>query len=335
MRKIAFMAAGLFLFFGVSSVWADATVETLMKSGGFQGMGAFEGTTVSRIQGLKMSESTATKFTGAILSLLPGGGERITIHRIDKGVIWELDTKKKTYTESQIEPFKPRESSGKDVEKEKPRARVTKSEFNVRKTGASETINSFPCEEYIITWLVEIEDLETKTKTENTMVTNLWTTPETSAIKKLQAEQSAFSNAYMKKLGLNLPPAEMKQFGMEAVASLSGSSQKEMDKEFGRFKNEMAKIKGYPIRTVVNWKKAGGDAPKAEKTAATESQGPAGALGDLLGGFKGAISKKLSGGESKPAGGGSFFSSTTEVKTVHAEPIPADTFEIPSTYVKN
>ncbi len=80
---------------------------------------------------------------------------------------------------------------------------------------------------------------------------------------------------------------------------------------------------------------AGGDAPKAEKRAATESQGTAGALGDLFGGFKGAISKKLSGGESKPAGEGPFFSSTTEVKTVHAEPIPADTFEIPSSYVKN
>src|SRR4030043_2322047 len=121
MKKGAFAAAGLFLFLGISSAWADATVETVSKFGGFKGVGAFGGTAVSRIQGLKMAESTASRFTGAILSLLPGGGERITVHRIDKGVIWELDTKKRTYTESQIEPFKPRESSGKDVEKEKPR----------------------------------------------------------------------------------------------------------------------------------------------------------------------------------------------------------------------
>lgn len=92
MKKGAFAAAGLFLFLGISSAWADATVETVSKFGGFKGVGAFEGTAVSRIQGLKMAESTASRFTGAILSLLPGGGEKITIHRIDKGVVWDLDT---------------------------------------------------------------------------------------------------------------------------------------------------------------------------------------------------------------------------------------------------
>src|SRR4030042_441145 len=105
-----------------------------------------------------------------------------------------------------IEPFKLGEPGGREGEG-KSRARVTKSEFKVAKTGSSETINAFPCEEYLVTWLVEIEDLETKTKTENTMMTNLWTTPETAAIRKLQAEQEAFSRAYMTKLGVNLTPA--------------------------------------------------------------------------------------------------------------------------------
>lgn len=331
MKKGAFAAAGLFLFLGISSAWADATVETVSKFGGFKGVGAFEGTAVSRIQGLKMAESTASRFTGAILSLLPGGGEKITIHRIDKGVVWDLDTKKKTYTEMPIEPLKLGEPVGREGEK-KSRARVTKSEFKVAKTGAAETINAFPCEEYLVTWLVEIEDLETKTKTENTMITNLWTTPETAAIRKLQAEQEAFSRAYMNKLGLNLPPAEMKQFGMEAIVSMSGASGKEMDKEFGRFKNEMAKIKGHPIRTAVNWKTSGGDAPKREKPAA--GQGPARALGDLFGGLKGAISQKLGGSDAKKTADDGFFSNTVEVKSIHTESIAADAFEVPSGYAK-
>jgi len=333
MRKRVLMSAGLVLLLAAAQVRADATVETLMKSGGFKGMGAFEGTSVTRIQGLKMSESNATKFTGAILSLLPGGGEQITIHRIDKGVIWEIDTKKKSYRENRIEPFKTVESGGTDVGK--PTVRVTRSEFKVKKTGGSETINAFPCEEYLLSWLFEVENLETKTKTENTMVTNLWTTPETAAIRKYQAEQSAFSDAYMKKIGLNLPPAEMKQFGMEAIASLSGASRREMDAEIARFKSEMAKIKGYPIRTIVNWKTSGAEVPKPEGTEVREKQGPAGGLGDLIGGLKGVISKKLAGGEQKTAGEGSFFSSAMEVKAIHAESIPADTFEIPPGYVKD
>lgn len=331
MKKGAFAAAGLFLLFWISSAGADTTVEMVSKFGGFKGVGAFEGTSVSRIQGLKMAESTASRFTGAILSLLPGGGEKITIHRIDKGVIWELDTKKKTYTEMPIEPLKLGGPGGSEGEG-KSGARVTKSEFTVARTGSSETINAFPCEEYLVTWLIEIEDLETKNKTENTMIANLWTTPETAAIRKLRVEQEAFSRAYMNKLGLNLPPAEMKQFGMEAIVSMSGASGKEMDKEFGRFKNEMAKIKGHPIRTVVNWKTSGADAPKGEKAAAGQS--PAGALGDLFGGLKGAISQKLGGGDAKKTADNAFFSNTMEVKSIHAESIAADAFEVPSGYAK-
>jgi len=335
MRKIAILVGGLCLFLGFSSAWADATQESFMKSGGFQGMGAFEGDTVSRIQGVKMWESTATKFTGAILSRVAGGGEQIAITRIDKGVLWALDPKKKTYTESLIEPFKLGEMGDKEVGKEKPKVRVAKAEFTVKKTGASETINAFPCEEYLITWLVEMENLETKAKTRDTMTTNLWTTPETAAIKKLQAEQAAFSKAYMKKIGINLSRTEMKQFGMEAFTAMSGAPQKDMEKEFNRFKNEMAKIKGYPIRTVVNWKVEGEGmtAPKAEPSAPEESQGITGGIGGVFGGLKGAISKKLI-GESKPAGEGPFFSSTVEVKAINTESIPADTFEVPSEYVK-
>jgi hypothetical protein len=331
MKKIAFIAAGLFLLLGVSTAGADATLEMVVKSGGIKGIGAHEGTTVTRIQGLKMAESSSTKFTGAILSLLPGGGEKTSIQRVDKGVIWELDAKEKSYTETAIAPFQAVESGVR--EGEKPRVRVTKSEFKVKKTGASEAIHGFPCEEYLISWLVEMEDLETKTKMENSMETRLWTTPETAAIRKLQAEQDAFWKAYMKKVGLNLPPGEMKQFGMEALAA-SGASQKEMDREFARFRSEMSKIKGFPIRTVVGWKTSGGGAPKAEKPESPEGQGPAAALGDLFGGLKGVISKKMGGGESKPAAEGPLFSSTTEVKAIHADSIPTSVFEIPSGYVR-
>lgn len=304
-------------------------------------MGAYEGTSVTRLQGIKESQSLTTKFTGAILSRVAGGGEQVTITRIDKGVVWNLDPKKKVYTESPIEPVKlGGKGEGQGAEKEKPTVRITKTEFKVKKTGASETINGFACEEYLVTWLMEMEDLETKEKTQTLMTTNLWTTPETAAIKKLQAEQAAFSNAYLKKIGMNVSGAEMKQLGMEALMSMSKASQKDIEKEFARFKTEMAKIKGYSIRTVVSWKVEGqgGNAPKAETAAPAEDEGITGGItggiGGVFGGLKGAVTKKLIGEPKPPAGDAPFFSSMTEIKSINTDAIAGDAFDIPAGYTK-
>jgi hypothetical protein len=332
MKKAVFIAIELFLCLTASTAMADVTLETVIKSDGLKGLGAHEGITVSRIQGLKMAESNSTKFTGAILSRLSGGTDKTTITRVDKGVIWELDARAKSYTELVITPFQMPESGKKG--EEKPRMRVTKSEFTVEKTGASETINGFPCEEYILHWLVEMEDLETKTTMKNSMESRLWTTPETAAIRKMNEEQNAFGSAYMKKVGINMSSGEMKQLGMEALAA-GGASQKEINKEFARLKKEMAKLKGYPIRTVVAWQTKGESAPQAAKRDSPEGDNPAMALGKLFGGLKGTLGRKMGGGESKPpASEGPLFSSTAEVRSIQIDSIPASVFELPPGYVR-
>ena len=338
MRKNTVLFSLLILLTGIGSAWADVTVERFTKSGGISGMGAFEGTTQERLQGLKKSEETATKFTGAIMSRLASGSQQITITRIDKGVVWSLDPKKQTYAESPIETFRPASSAEKEqgATKEKPKVRVSKSEFTVKKTGAKETINGFACEEYLMTWLVEMEDLETKAKIKNTMLTNLWTTPETPAIKKLQAEEDAFAKAYLKKIGMAVTSAEMKQFGLEAFAAMRGVSGKDMEKEFGRFKSEMAKLKGYPIRTVINWEaqeQEGVAAAEAQKSEPMETPNLSGGVGGLIGGIMGSVAKKAI-GEPKPVGGSPFFSSTTEIRSISTDPIAGAVFDIPAGYTK-
>ncbi len=343
MKKMVFPAAVLCVLLGFSCAWADATVESFIRFGGFGGNGAYEGTTITRIQGDRQIETSSIKFTGAVLSWAAGKSETTTITRIDKGVIWALDTKKKTYVESPLAGFDPDElKGGQDMgegeeidEEEKPLVKVTRSEFKVEKTGAKQTINGFACEEYLMTWIVELQDLETKEKTANTMNTSLWTTSETPAIKKLQAEQKAFSQAYMKKLGINVSPDEMQQFGMGAFAMASGASDEELAKGFEKFKKEMTKVKGYPIRTVVNWS-VEGDMPAAPE--AEEEPGgisiPTG-KDDLLGGLGSmvskAVSKKVS-DSTRPDANEPFFSSTTEVKAISTDALAAGTFDIPSGY---
>jgi hypothetical protein len=224
-------------------------------------------------------------------------------------------------------------------EQEKSKMRVTKSEFSVKKTGASETINGFPCEEYLVTWLLEMEDMETKAKSRSTMTNNLWTTPETATIRKVQAEERAFHKAYAQKLGLQISPEEAKQMGIETFAAMSGASKQEVEKGFAKVREEMAKIKGYPIRTVVNWSVEGDKAEGAEKegkaSSESSSQTPT-SVGGFLSGLSKGITQKVMKDKSSTSGQkeGASFTSTHEVKAIHADSVPAEVFEVPPGYSK-
>jgi hypothetical protein len=337
MKRIVLLAGALVMFAGMCTAWADSTVESVTKSTGFRGNGAYEGTIVSQLQGDKKFDASSIKFTGAIMSWLAGGGDTGTITRLDKGVVWTLDPKKKVYREEPIVPFN-KDDMKKTDSKDKPKVRVTRSEFSVKKTGAKETINSFPCDEYVMTWLIEFENIETKAKTTNTMTTNMWTTPETASIKKLQAEEMAFSKAYMKKLGLELSQQEMKQFGMDMFTAMSGASKEEMEKQFKSLKKEMAKLKGYPIRTVVGWSVEGDKAAQAQAEAAKKKEqpqssspsiNPFGGLSGLIGSVAGSAAESAKPEENPP-----FFSSTIEVKSIKTDALPAGTFDIPEGFTK-
>ena len=339
MRKVGIIVLGLTFLLIYGLAWGDATIESTVKTGGIKGMGASEGTLIKRYQGDKKWESVSTKFTGAILSRVSGGSESTNITRVDKGVYWNLDPKNHTYVERPIEPLKKEDLSKERGEKEKPKARVTKSEFTVKKTGASETINGFPCEEYLITWFLEMEDLETKAKSKSTMATNLWTTSETATIRKAQADEQEFQKAYTRKIGLSISPDEAKQLGMEALGSMSGAPPEELQKGLIRVKEEMSKIKGYPIRSVVSSTLEGekvAGAGKDEKTSSESTPESPKSIGGLLGGLTGRITQKMAGEKPSSTGGkeGPFFSSITEVKAINVDSISADVFEIPAGYVK-
>ncbi len=338
MKRAVILIFALAPFLLVAQAWSDSTVESAVKTGGFKGMGASEGTVVKRVHGDKMWESSSMKFTGAFLSKVAGGGETLTITRLDKGVIWVLDTKNQTYTERAIVPFK--KGEGSKPEREKAKMRVTKSEFTVKKTGASETINGFPCEEYLLTWLLEMEDLETKAQTRSTMNNHLWTTPETDAIRKASAEEREFYTAYTRKLGISVSPSESKQMGMEALAALSGVPPEEVEKGLIRAKEEMSKIQGFPIRSAVSWAVEGDKAAagKEEGTSSEPASETPRSIGGLLGGLAGKITQRVAKEKIASSTGGKegapFFSSMHEVKSIQTDSVPAEVFEIPAGYTK-
>ena len=235
------------------------------------------------------------------------------------------------YEEAPIVPLKDmtgKKPSDKKAEG-KSKVQVRKSQFTVKETGASETINGFPCKEYLITWLLEMEDVETKQRSLSTMTTNLWSTPETATVRSAQADVMKFQRAFARKLGVNVTPDEARLMGMEVFAAMSGMSEVELSKGLSRVQKKMSKIKGYPIRTEVTWNlEPAGDASVKEGPGASTSTQDTAGRSCLFGGLAGLT------GQQGPSGGAPLFSSEFEVKSIEVKPVPAKTFEIPTGYTK-
>ena len=331
MKRSIILIALLATLLSFSLAWGDTTIEKTHKTSGFRGIAASKGTTIQRYQAYKLWESTTTGFAGAILSKITGKQETITITRVDKGVYWTLDSEEMIYEEAPIVPLKDmmgEKPSDKKAEG-KSKVQVRKSQFTVKETGASETVNGFPCEEYLITWLLEMEDVETKQRSLSTMTTNLWSTPETATVSSAQADVMKFQRAFARKLGVNVTPDEARLMGMEVFASMSGMSRAELSKGLSRVQKEMSKIKGYPIRTEVTWNlEPAGDASLKENPGASTSTQDTAGRSCLFGGLAGLT------GQQGPSGGAPLFSSEFEVKSIEVKPVPAKTFEIPTGYTK-
>ena len=336
------IAVGAFisLAFFSTPLFADIIVERFTKSGGFSGMGASEGQSRESIKGLKKREDSTMKFTGKILGRLAGAKKSSTIYRIDKDLIWDLDHSKKNYRERTVsipQQETPPGSSGpqgdssmaEQGKEEQPEVRIVKNEFKVKKTGEKKTINGYPCVQYIITWLIETENIETKERGRNLMTTELWNTPEDKTIKMLKKEEEAFNRAYLKKMGMEMSPVQMKQFGLSILGSVAGAAGKDL-------KKEMSQIKGYPITSSVKWEAESIETskkPKAQIEEADEEEGLD--LSKGLGGLGGFFKKAIGGSKEKEdRKNPPLFESYTEIKKIEIRSLSDDVFSVPAGYKK-
>jgi hypothetical protein len=304
-------------------------------------MGAFEMTTIEATATTAKREESRMKFTGGFLSAIQrmaGFGDTVRITRLDRDVVWTLDLEKKTYTESPLtakaERERPVPGQRPKTGKEKEEASdwvVTRNEFRVEKTGASKTINGFPCEEYLMTWTVETRNVKTAETGKSLMTNHLWTTPVTDEIRAAQAEEHAYGAAYLKKIGMGMTPAEAQRY----LAGLNGLSDAEQQKALAHAAAEMAKVQGFTIVSQLEWSGEGG--PRGDSRSASSGQGSGGsgdlgqALGRLFGGGKNSSESASSGpGGSEKAG--AIFSFYTEVKSIRASAADPVRFEIPAGY---
>ncbi len=334
---------------------ADVTLRSKIKSGGYNGFGAFEGTDTRSISGQKSRDLSDLTYAGRMMRMLARPKDAVVITRVDLDKVWTVLPAKKSYTERTIsaqfkdmERPEPTDKPGKPEKAGKQTHRVKKTEFTVNKTGQKKTINGFPTEESAVKLTVEVEEIETKQVTTFKSETNVWATPWTATLHKAVDEETTFFQAYMSKLGLKLSPKDSQAFSPGALAMMMGVDKANAEETLAQAKKKMESINGFPIVTESKWfvvedarvSAARKDAAAQQKQAQAGddkvdlSGGVAGAAGSLFGNL--AKKKMLANQEKKEAAreGQPSISTYHEVTAIELTSVPADQFDVPAGFKK-
>lgn len=341
-------------------LYADVSVERFTQSGGFGAVGANESTSITRISGLKKREKMNMKFTGSLgkfVTKMGGPMETDSITDINKDAVWRMDHKKKTYTENKIsiemEKMKGQPATQEEEKEKKQKVKIIRNEFSVKETGEKKTINGFNCKKYLLTWLVETEDIETKERAKNIMTSELWNTKLTKELNTLQKEEMEFNQAYLKKLGIDMSPQDAQKFGLGMMSGFLGTDEKATEENMKKLTKELSKIKGYTIATNIKWehesdsmKKQREEAAKKEEVEEPEEESEDVDVSQGIGGFLGSVTKKAAEkkvkeekkkkeAEKKEKNKGKenvVFESYTEIKKVSVSKINESEFTVPAGY---
>ncbi len=312
----------------------------------FRGFGKFSLTQSDKLTADQRWTNSLSDFKGqGIAGSLAGktvlrSGDTGEIVDLPASTVYRLDNKKKEYTVSPIEKLKEEKvqesKAGETAEEEKEaesKIRITKNEFQVEDTGEESTINNFPVRKYLVLWLLEWEDIETKEKGSSRLETVTWTTPISDSMKKAQEEEMKFSRAYLEKIGLELEKKDQDVLGASWMALLDsfGQAKGRPRHDFSKAEAEMKKIKGYPIvidgKYFVSSEKPAGAAAEAEEEPAAT---------DIKGRLGGMLKKTL---KKKPADAGTaanepVLAYRTEVLEISTPDLGAGDFQVPAGYKK-
>jgi hypothetical protein len=328
MWPIIVLAVGLLVI--PELVAADVVVKQKTSATMAGGVIKSSGTITTAISGDKQRSDSEMKTKLVIVSSTV---KTTDIMRLDKELVWNLDNKKKTYTEMtfaemramldslQAEMQKAGEESGKDDEDYE----VSPPEFKVEKTGKTATIAGYSCGEYIMTVITRAKDKKTGDTGSFTLHNQMWMTTDWAG----QAEYEAFAVKMAQKMGFGR--------GMESAQTylaMMGVGAEDLS-------TEMGKIGGFPMKQEMTMYTFG--APAAQKEAgkeqstdtAEESKSPTDNLAKLGGLFgKKKDKEKEEKSKDSAAGPGALFSMTIEVESLSSGSVDAGQFEIPTGYKK-
>lgn len=288
-------------------------VETRVK------MMMMEGTAVQWLQADRQRTENhfeASGMMGAALRM-GGGANAVVIERVDRGLVWTLNPDDKTYTERPMDAL---QRNGPPEKRKGGRMRIIDAGATVTPTGKQRNLNGWNCRQFLVEGWVLMEDEKTKERSKWVMKNEMWTTPESGALKSYHALQAAYARARMAKMGIQAGDAYASGMGLEMLGGRNGMSGGDLAPAVAKMAVEFRKLSGVPILTIFNWTI---ESKEAERAAAqtrdiTPEQR---AMMERMG-----IKIPASG-----AGGGIGIEGEMEITAVREE---AGSFEIPADYKK-
>jgi len=339
-KALCFVAVVLILS---GSIFAGGVVKKTKSEVTFRGFGTFKSQQTEKISFEKKLTDSTNEFKGkGITGSLSGkfllkSGQTGEIVDLTQMTIWDLDHKKKEYrirsltvpggTESATEGKAETEETASENETEatENEIRIIKSELKVDQTGESRTINAFPSEKFVVSWVTEWENTRTGEKGTDRLITDVWTTPLSGDVQKSQEVENQFSKEYMQRLGWNMDSTQQAILGTNWMAVLGslGQGGSERNQDSSQFASELSKIKGYPV--VIDGKYFAvreGEVKQEEKK--DEGSGLKGKLGSFA---KKAMIKDSKTDVNEPA-----FSYYTELVEFSPADVSDSEFTVPSNY---
>jgi len=173
-------------------IWTGLTFSGVIRKTqneiSFKGTGKLIVQTTTQIEGNQSLLDSKKKFKGKGLMggimaktvLRPGHTAEVV--SLDNQTVMHVNHNKQQFRMFPLEQIDWEEYEGseeasqpeREEADEESNIRIIKNEFTVTKTGKSKTINKFPSEEYVISWVVVWEDVDSGDKGTDSLSTHVW-----------------------------------------------------------------------------------------------------------------------------------------------------------------
>ncbi|HEY5994518.1 MAG TPA: hypothetical protein VIU46_07965 [Gallionellaceae bacterium] len=325
-----------------------AIIEKHINNNGIKGFFPFEINDANYVRTNMRRYEHELKGTGTFSGFIVGTHSGTSITRLDRKLVWSLDTKHEEYTECPLKgcvekTARPAPKVGQAQQQpEAPHEqgctlRMASSSFTVTPTGQKKTINGFDTEQYQALWTVVLRDKDARTTTSKVSL-DLWTTPLTQNMRDALAMDAAYAHAYAGAMPEEIRAQPVPEEAAKLMASYLAKSLSPADQAaFLAGARQMSKIKGYPISSQLSWNMNGNacapkePAKKAEDSGSHNRPMPSSASG-LASGLAGMFVEKKAKEAVDASAGEPILSFTMEVKQLKVEPRHDSLFEVPTGY---
>jgi hypothetical protein len=350
MARLLVFTSAAFATLAVNVAQADVTLKERMsvEGLGIMAMANMSGTTTSAISGKRGRTDSDIQMENRLARMFARGfGQTSEIVRLDDDKVYEINLKKREYTETSLserraQMEKALEQARQQREKQPAPTGMDESECewseptaDVKRTGAKASIAGYDAEQVSVVAKQSCKNRKTGAVCDIGLYLDEWVAPGFT----MADEVTKYRMAYAQQMGLTSAGRDVTERA-EAM--------------FGRYKSAWAKvaekmkdIKGYPVKTSFSLGMGGPQCQDGSSATSTSSGGgsasptPGGLAGEIAGSIFGRRKKQEAASTTPttppPAGREGMvvpLTITSELVSVSKDSLPADTFEAPAGFKK-